>query len=93
MRPHLKKHPQTGCRSFFAWCKGGFKYNDTRDDFWDYVINNFDVDISVELYGLENDEFIDSLLGGDLHTNIDDADKDRFLSHCINFLCKLDSLF
>ena len=38
-----------------------------REKFWDFVANNFDIELDVELHNLRDSDFVHSLFGANLH--------------------------
>lgn len=43
------------------------KFNEQRDQFWNFVTNNFSVQLSAGLFNLEDDQLVNILLGAPCH--------------------------
>ena len=76
----ILKHRVCSCDKFIL----------VRDHFWDKLINNFDVELSMALFNQDDDELLCALLGGDLGLILDDSVEDKFITLSLNFICNLD---
>ena len=60
-----------------------------RDDFWDIIINRLDVNQNVLLFSLDDDDFLNVLLGGPCEIFGCAEEHIEFLSISFNYLYKV----
>ncbi len=71
-------------------CLSCDNYKTDRDQFWHNLINDFSIDLSVTVFGLDDKDFLCVLLGGVNDIKLDVLEEERFLKLCINFISKMD---
>ena len=71
----------------FAW--NCYKTREDKNLYWNFLINDFDVSISAHMFSLENDEFVDCLLGANMEIDIEEAVDERLMFLNMNFLSTL----
>ena len=60
-----------------------------QNTFWDIISNDFSVSISAGLYNLDDQAFVDVILGGPRHCITDKKTHVHFMTVAINFLAKV----
>ena len=62
---------------------------DIQSTFWNLVVNNYPVEVSVCLSNLNNEEFVETLLGANSHVSLDDKVYNELYTLFIEFIQRL----